>query len=82
MSGPGYSCPLKEYTDKLNYILPDFISDCRVPASYPQYLDFWWNYNITNTLNYQVGQIPYQDDETTASVFDAALFNLGTPESI
>ncbi|EAW10283.1 histidine phosphatase family protein [Aspergillus clavatus NRRL 1] len=44
-SGPGYSCPLEDYTSILSGDLPDFVSECEIPESLPQYLDLWWNYS-------------------------------------
>ncbi len=64
-SGPGYSCPLSNYTALFTASLPDFIATCGIPASYPQYLDFFWNWNATNKYNYQNGSIPYQQGLTT-----------------
>ncbi|KAK6466044.1 secretory acid phosphatase [Scheffersomyces coipomensis] len=62
--GPGFSCPLANYTQIINE-LPDFKTACEVPAEYPQYLTFWWDYNTTNALNTQQGPIPYQLGATT-----------------
>ncbi|KAL1864799.1 acid phosphatase pho5 [Paecilomyces lecythidis] len=56
-SGPGYSCPLANFTSTLKERLPNYTKTCQVPSSYPQYLDFWWKYNTTTTLNYQNGPI-------------------------
>ncbi|KAK9473659.1 acid phosphatase [Dipodascopsis tothii] len=64
-TGPGYSCGLNNYTTRLQEMLPDFATRCQLPAEYPQYLDFFWNYNKTNTLNYQNGPISYQEGFTT-----------------
>ncbi|KAK9455928.1 acid phosphatase [Dipodascopsis uninucleata] len=58
--GPGYSCPLSKYLDMIAE-LPDYKKACNVPAAYPQYLSFFWDYNTTNTLNYLKGDIPYQE---------------------
>ncbi|RFU25358.1 hypothetical protein B7463_g10969, partial [Scytalidium lignicola] len=63
-NGPGYSCPLADY-NKLMSSLPSFIKSCGIPPNYPQYLDFWFNYNLTNTLDYQNGSIPFQQGLTT-----------------
>ncbi|OJJ44493.1 hypothetical protein ASPZODRAFT_135307 [Penicilliopsis zonata CBS 506.65] len=63
-SGPGYSCPLANYTELVSASLPDFITSCNVSASYPQYLDFWWNYNTTTDLNYMTGPLGCQVTET------------------
>lgn len=41
-----------------------FDEKCDVDASYPQYLDFFWNYNTTTKLNYQNGDISYQLTDT------------------
>ncbi|KAJ5916499.1 acid phosphatase aph 3-phytase phyB [Penicillium tannophilum] len=63
-SGPGYSCPLADYTSILKKSLPNYLTSCKVPKSYPQFLDFWWNYNTTTRLNYQRGPISCQEAET------------------
>ncbi|OJJ50272.1 hypothetical protein ASPZODRAFT_128896 [Penicilliopsis zonata CBS 506.65] len=59
-SGPGYSCPLANFTELVSASLPDYISSCNVSSSYPQYLDFWWNYNTTTDLNYMTGPLGCQ----------------------
>ncbi len=33
--------------------LPDTISTCGFNASYPQNLDFWWNYNTTKAYSFE-----------------------------
>ncbi|KAK6198800.1 secretory acid phosphatase [Scheffersomyces amazonensis] len=63
--GPGFSCPLANYTQTLNETLPDFRTACQVPEDYPQYLSFFWDFNQTNALNFQKGPIPYQLGATT-----------------
>ncbi|PYH88246.1 acid phosphatase aph, 3-phytase phyB [Aspergillus ellipticus CBS 707.79] len=63
--GPGYSCSLANYTSILNKNLPDYTTTCDVPASYPQYLNFWWNYNTTTTLNYPSGPIKCQEGDAS-----------------
>ena len=50
--GPGFSCALSNYTKLVSDALPDFISTCGFNESYPQYLDFWWNYNTTRAYDY------------------------------
>ncbi|PWY75229.1 acid phosphatase aph, 3-phytase phyB [Aspergillus sclerotioniger CBS 115572] len=60
-SGPGYSCPLANYTSILNKDLPDYTTTCNVSASYPQHLSFWWNYNTTTELNYRSSPIACQE---------------------
>ncbi|KAI1611984.1 3-phytase B [Exophiala viscosa] len=63
-SGPGFSCPFANFTTIVNNI-PNFVSTCGVAkAGYPEYLDFWWNYNTTQTLNYQNGSIGYRETYT------------------
>lgn len=62
-SGPGYSCSLANYTSILKEGLPDYLMSCKVPKSYPQFLEFWWNYNTTTRLNYQRGPISCQEAE-------------------
>ncbi|KAI9930952.1 acid phosphatase pho5 [Aspergillus wentii] len=51
-SGPGYSCPLDEYTSILSESLPNYVDKCGIPESDPQYLDFWWNYSDSNKDNF------------------------------
>ncbi|KAL1961812.1 hypothetical protein VTN77DRAFT_1024 [Rasamsonia byssochlamydoides] len=63
-SGPGYSCPLANYTSILKKSLPNYITTCKVPASYPQYLKFWWEYNTTTEYNYQNGTVGCQQGTT------------------
>uniref|UniRef100_A0A060TA80 ARAD1B05324p n=1 Tax=Blastobotrys adeninivorans TaxID=409370 RepID=A0A060TA80_BLAAD len=59
-SGPGFSCPLSNYTKMLHDSLPDYTSACKVPKEYPQSLTFFWNYNKTTDFNYQKEDIGYQ----------------------
>ncbi|RHZ62810.1 histidine phosphatase family protein [Aspergillus thermomutatus] len=54
-AGPGYSCPVEEYTSILRRDLPDYVSECEIPESYPQYLNFWWNYSTATIDNYRDG---------------------------
>lgn len=63
-SGPGYSCPLAQYTSILKKNLPNYLATCKVPSSYPQSLNFWWNYNTTTSLNFQQGPISCQESDT------------------
>ena len=63
-SGPGYSCSLTNFTSLLKSSLPSYSSTCKVPKSYPQYLDFWWNYNTTTRLNYRHTPIGCQESTT------------------
>ncbi|KAK9320605.1 histidine phosphatase superfamily [Lipomyces orientalis] len=42
----------------------DYTSVCQVPKEYPQYLDFFWNYDTTTELNYGKGFIPYAAELT------------------
>ncbi|RAH47366.1 histidine phosphatase family protein [Aspergillus brunneoviolaceus CBS 621.78] len=63
-SGPGYTCSLANFTSILSESLPDYASTCQVPSSYPQYLDFWWNYNTTTGLNYRTTPIGCQEGES------------------
>lgn len=63
-SGPGFSCPLDEFAGIVGQI-PSFVETCGVAkAGYPEYLDFWWNYNTTTALKYQNGPITYQEKYT------------------
>ncbi|ANB12507.1 acid phosphatase PHO3 [Sugiyamaella lignohabitans] len=64
-NGPGYSCPLTNYTAKLQSTLVDYAKVCQVPKEYPQYLSFFWDYNQTNSLNYLQGEIASQLTDTT-----------------
>lgn len=64
-SGPGYTCPLANYTAILRKSLPDYVKTCRVPASDPQYLKFWWEYDTSTRYNYQNGSIKCQEGTTT-----------------
>ncbi|KAJ5623231.1 hypothetical protein N7490_011836 [Penicillium lividum] len=57
-SGPGYSCPLANFSMIVDKA-PKFDATCDTPSSYPQYLDFFWNYNTTTDYNYQSGPIGY-----------------------
>jgi acid phosphatase len=52
-SGPGYSCPLEEYASILRQDLPDYVSECEIPASDPQHLNFWWDYRTATADNYR-----------------------------
>ncbi|CAK7214430.1 acid phosphatase pho5 [Sporothrix bragantina] len=63
-SGPGYSCPLANYSAIIDNI-PKFDETCNTTASSPQYLDFFWNYNTSTQYNYQNGPIGYQFTDTT-----------------
>ncbi|KAJ5683281.1 acid phosphatase aph 3-phytase phyB [Penicillium macrosclerotiorum] len=63
-SGPGYSCSLKDYTSIVSKSLPSYTSTCKVPKSYPQSLDFWWNYNTTTNLNYRTKPVGCQEGAT------------------
>ena len=61
--GPGYSCSLKNYTKLIQHRLKDvnYIKDCKVNSTVPQYVDFFWNYNTSSALNHQSATyIPYQ----------------------
>ena len=63
-SGPGFSCSLDKFAGIVGQI-PSFVETCGVAkAGYPEYLDFWWNYNTTTALNYQNGPIAYQEKYT------------------
>lgn len=65
-SGPGYSCSLADFTEIMSKQLPDFVSTCSIRSSYPQYLDFWWNYNTTTDLNYPKGPVPCAEGVATS----------------
>ncbi|EXJ82244.1 hypothetical protein A1O3_06057 [Capronia epimyces CBS 606.96] len=63
-SGPGFSCPFSNFTAIVN-AAPSFVETCEVAKrGFPQYLDFWWNYNTTTKLNFQNGPISYQEKYT------------------
>lgn len=62
-SGPGYSCPLSNYTSLVE-ALPPFDSTCGINATVPQYLSFFWDYNLTNTYDYQQGYISWRESDT------------------
>lgn len=62
-SGPGYSCPLEEYSTIVKGMLPDYVGQCKVPHKDPKSLSFWWNFNSTTDLNYRNGSIPCQEAE-------------------
>ena len=60
--GPGFSCSLANYTEMVNKMLPNFVSECKVNSTVPQYLDFWWNYNVTSQYDHQTARyIPYHE---------------------
>ncbi|GFF28199.1 3-phytase B [Aspergillus udagawae] len=52
-TGPGYSCPLEEYASILRQDLPDYGSECEIPKSDPQHLNFWWDYSTATKDNYR-----------------------------
>ncbi|KIX94197.1 uncharacterized protein Z520_10224 [Fonsecaea multimorphosa CBS 102226] len=63
-SGPGYSCPLANYSAMISRA-PNFVQMCNVSAlGFPEYLDFWWNFNTTTELNFQNGSIPWAQTYT------------------
>lgn len=59
-SGPGFSCPLAQFTKKINK-LPDYVKECKVPKGYPTETTFFTNYNHSTQFNYKQGPIPYQE---------------------
>ncbi|ANB12835.1 acid phosphatase PHO11 [Sugiyamaella lignohabitans] len=59
-NGPGFSCPLKDYTNIVQNLTVDYVTECQVPPEYPQYLSFFWNYNQSTALNYHKGDIQAQ----------------------
>lgn len=61
-SGPGKSCKLSEFSKFVDNAIQgvDFVKTCNVSADAPQYLSFFWDYNTTNSLNYDTDPIPYQ----------------------
>lgn len=64
-SGPGYSCPLSNFTDMVN-ALPSYTSQCQVPSKYPQSTTFFTNYNHSTQLDVQDGPLPYQVTDLTS----------------
>ena len=63
-SGPGFSCPLDSFASIVEKV-PNFVKACGVAkAGFPQFLNFWWNYNTSTALNYQQGQIGCQQTYT------------------
>lgn len=62
MDGPGYSCSLDSYDKFITENIKGFnyIEDCGVNSTLPQYLDFYWNWEKTTAHNYPNGTIPYQ----------------------
>lgn len=61
--GPGFSCSLPNWTKMVHKRLKhvDYIKDCKVNSTVPQYVDFFWNYNTSSALNHQTEEyIPYQ----------------------
>lgn len=61
--GPGYSCSLGNYTQRLGQMLPNFPATCGLNASLPQELTFYWDYNTTTTWDHQTQKvIPYQGE--------------------
>ncbi|CAK7222181.1 acid phosphatase pho5 [Sporothrix bragantina] len=63
--GPGFSCPLANYSAIVD-AAPRFNERCNTSSTYPQYLDFFWNYNTTTQYNYLAGPIGYQQTYTDA----------------
>ncbi|PRT54532.1 3-phytase B [Wickerhamiella sorbophila] len=61
-SGPGKSCKLSDFSKLVDKAIAgvDFVKTCNVSADAPQYLSFFWDYNTTNSLNYDTNPIPYQ----------------------
>lgn len=61
-SGPGYSCPLQEYSDFVDRRLAgrEFSKVCNLTEDAPRHLDFFWNYNTTTGLNRINETISYQ----------------------
>ncbi|RFU71985.1 3-phytase b [Trichoderma arundinaceum] len=62
-NGPGFSCSLSNYTSIVSRSLLDFASTCGYNESYPQQLNFFWDYNTTKINNEQNGYIPYQSSQ-------------------
>lgn len=62
LSGPGYSCPLQEYSDYIDRRLVgrEYSQVCNLTESAPKYLDFFWNYNTTTDLNPINNTVAYQ----------------------
>lgn len=47
-SGPGYSCPLDTYLEIVANHTLDFVSDCNMNTSLPQYVSFYWDWKTNN----------------------------------
>lgn len=55
--GPGYSCKLSDFNEYVTARLaniPDYVDICNIQSA-PTYLDFWWNYNTTTSLDLNTG---------------------------
>ncbi|CAK7200124.1 acid phosphatase pho5 [Sporothrix eucalyptigena] len=63
-NGPGYSCPLANYSAIVD-TAPRFDEKCNTSSTYPQYLEFFWNYNTSTQYNFQDGPIGYQLTDTS-----------------
>lgn len=59
--GPGFSCSLKGYENIVQKHYHEFVKKCKIPKDWPQYLDFFWNYNTTGEMNFREGYIPWQE---------------------
>lgn len=59
--GPGFSCALSNYTKIVSSNIPDYATACKVNATTPHYLSFFWDWATTTTYNHQTSPvIPYQ----------------------
>lgn len=43
-SGPGYSCPLDTYLEIIANNTVDFVTECNMNTSLPQYVSFYWDW--------------------------------------
>lgn len=61
-SGPGFSCPLQEFSDYVDHRLEgrNFGEVCNITEGAPKHLNFWWDYNNTDSLNRMNSTIAYQ----------------------
>lgn len=64
-SGPGFSTSLSNFTTHIDQRVQMYnYSDICAPAEagVPEAPSFWWNYNTSDNLNYQVGPILFQQN--------------------
>ncbi|PRT54533.1 3-phytase B [Wickerhamiella sorbophila] len=61
-SGPGKSCKLSDFSEFVDGAIKDvdFVKTCNVSDSAPHTMTMFWDYNTTNSLDYNSYPIPYQ----------------------